>query len=147
MVVGAVYPVPSVCPVKLRVAWLATSVRGGRSAFTRTLKRSSNEPPAASVPPLAASAPDARRATTRRVAASYSAWSSPAASVLVPVPAPVVKRMEPGRNATSAGSVSVARRPVAPSWPVLVPAIVYSRTSPCSTTPPLRSVTVFVGLS
>lgn len=94
-------------------------------------------------PPAAPLAPVPRRKTTLFAPESYSAWSSRAASVFVPALAPLAISSDPGTKVTPAGRGSVSTTWAASSWPVLVVAIVYSRTSPGRTVPPFRSATLF----
>jgi len=61
-----------------------------------TRKRIEVEAPMPRVPPAAAVAPVPRSNTTRLLAASKNAWSSPVASVMTPVLGPESIRSEPG---------------------------------------------------
>jgi len=99
-------------------------------------------------PPVVALAPLPARITTRlpTTEVSSSPRSSPAGSVSVPAgpPAPLTMLIEPGTYVVPLGIGSRIVKPTASSWPVLVPVTLYSRMSPASTLPPLRSVTPFV---
>jgi hypothetical protein len=99
------------------------------------------------VPPDVAFAPVPSRTFSVRVAETYSPWSSPEASVLVPTFAPAVTRIDPPTNVKPVGRTSVRTTPVPVSKPTFVVVTVYSSVSPTRTAPPvwlLRSVTVFV---
>jgi hypothetical protein len=87
---------PADCPVKVVVAWLVMAVPFGVAAFTRTWKRTVDVVPTAAVPPVVAFAPIPRRKAMRLFAASYSAWSSPEASDLVPALVPETICSDPG---------------------------------------------------
>ena len=67
---------------------------------------------AAMLPPAVPFAPVPRRTRMVRDAAMYSPWSSPLASVFVPVFAPVVTWIEPETKVTPVGSTSVSTTPV-----------------------------------
>src|SRR5690242_5222670 len=73
---------------------------------------------AASEPPAAEVAPVPRRNTTRLLPESYSAWSSPDASVFVPAFDPVRTDREPGTNVVFAGIASRSTTASAASLPV-----------------------------
>jgi hypothetical protein len=92
--------------------------------------------PIAIVPPVVPFALVPSRTRTVREPVRYSPWSSPVASVFVPVLAPAVTRIEPGTNVRPAGSTSFMTTFVAPSLPEFVAEIVYSIVSPGSTEPP-----------
>jgi hypothetical protein len=120
-------------------------------AVTSTVTRNATvtEAPMLIAPPVVPFAPVPRRTRTVRVPAMYSPWSSPVASVFVPVFAPAVMRIEPGTNESPAGMTSFMTVFVAPSLPEFVPEIVYSIVSPGRTAPfgcVLRFVNVFVAL-
>jgi hypothetical protein len=103
--------------------------------------------PMAMFPPALLVAPVPSRTRTVRDAPRYSPWSSLAASVLVPLFAPAVMRIDPGKKVRPLGTTSFSTTLVAASLPVLVALIVYSMMSPGRTAPPgwtVRSVTVFV---
>jgi hypothetical protein len=129
------------------MAWF--SMRPVIAESTLTRNATDVAAPMASAPPVVPLAPVPRRTRTVRVAAMYSPWSSPVASVFVPTLGPVRIRMEPGTKVRPAGSTSLSTVPVAPSLPEFVPEIVYSIVSPGSTAPrgwELTSVSVFVVL-
>ncbi len=98
--------------------------------------------PTCRLPPPVPSAPAPSRALTVWVAASYSAWSPSAASLLSPALAPLIRR-EPGTKLTPKGSGSTTATSMAVSLPTLVAKTLYSTTSPSRRSPPLRSVQVF----
>jgi hypothetical protein len=127
------------------IAWFSMSP--DTEAFTVTRNATVVLAPMLSAPPDAPFAPVPSRTRTVRLALRYSPWSSPVASVFVPVFGPAVTRIEPGTKVTPAGSTSLRIVFVAPSLPWFVAEIVYSSVSPGSTDPPacaFRSVTVFV---
>jgi len=114
-----------------------------------TVARKANDIDAlmAMVPPVVPLAPVPRRTRTVRDADTYSPWSSPVASVLVPTLAPVSTRIDPGTKLSPFGTTSFNTTLVAASLPVLVAEIVYSMTSPGSTAPfgcDVRSATVLM---
>jgi hypothetical protein len=129
------------------MAWF--SMRPVIAEFTVTRKATEVPAPMASDPPVVPLAPVPRRTRTVRVAAMYSPWSSPVASVFVPALGPVRTRIEPGTKVRPAGNTSLSTVFVAPSLPEFVAEIVYSIVSPGSTAPrgcELTSVRVFVAL-
>ena len=93
------------------------------------------------LPPLLAEAPVPTRYLTNRLTGSYSAWSSPAASVLGPAFGPFRTTIEFGTYAVLISSVSVMKQLTATSEPMFFPEMVYSRISPGATAPPFRSFT------
>jgi hypothetical protein len=117
------------------VAWLLIVPRLAASTVTRNT--TVDVALGASVPPAADVAPVPTLTRTVREAEMYSPWSSPVASVLMPVLAPDVTWIDPGTNVTPAGSTSFRTTPVAVSNPLLMTLIEYWSVSPRSTAPPL----------
>src|SRR5262245_19890340 len=97
---------PVCSPLKEAAARFEITVPLGVGDATVTRKRTLVAAATARRPPAAPVAPVPRRITTLRLAGTYSAWSSPAASVLAPAFAPVTTTIEPGTNTAFAGSVS-----------------------------------------
>jgi hypothetical protein len=127
------------------MAWFSMSPVTVASTFTR--KATVVVAPMLSAPPAVPFAPVPRRTRTVREPAMYSPWSSPAASVFVPMFGPAVTRIDPGTNVRPAGSTSLSTVFTAPSLPEFVAEIVYSIVSPGITAPPgcaLRFVIVLV---
>jgi hypothetical protein len=85
----AVELVPSVWAVKATVAWLEMIELVGLATMA-TLNLTVVDAAGAKVPPVVAVAPVPSRKTTRLFVLSYSAWSLPDVSVLVPLFAPAV---------------------------------------------------------
>jgi hypothetical protein len=115
------------------MAWFSMSPVIDESTVTRNAIVV--DAPMAIVPPIALVAPVPSRTRTVREAERYSPWSSPVASVFVPVLGPAVMRIEPGTKVRPAGRTSFMTTFVAPSFPVFVAAMVYSIVSPGSTAP------------
>ena len=93
------------------------------------------------VPPCIPVAPTPTLNFTKRFVALYSAWSSPAASVFTPAFGPLTTVNEPGTYWVRISSVSVIKQLTASSEPIFLPETVYSKISPGTTAPPLRSLT------
>jgi hypothetical protein len=132
-------------PEAVIVAWFWMRPVIDESTFTWNLMVV--EAPMAMVPPVVAVAFVPRRTRTVREPVRYSPWSSPVASVFVPMLAPAVTRIEPGTKVRPAGRGSFKIVFVATSLPLFVPEIVYSIVSPGSTAPAgcaVRSAIVFV---
>ena len=89
--------VPKVWALEVTTPKLSIIVSPGVPGFTVTRKRTTvNASPGVTLPPAVALAPTPARITTWLDAATYSAWSSPAASVLAPALAPPVITIELG---------------------------------------------------
>jgi hypothetical protein len=126
-------------------AWFSMRPVTVESTFTR--KATVVVAPMFSAPPVVPLAPVPRRMRTVREPERYSPWSSPEASVFVPMLGPDVTRIEPGTNVRPGGSTSFSTVLTAPSLPEFVAEIVYSIVSPGMTAPPgceFRFVMVFV---
>ena len=125
-------------------------VSPGTLELTRTLNLSCAASLGLSAPPAVAEAPRPARMTRRFVAGTYSAISSPAASVIVPigwVGGPEITRNEPGTYVTFGGRLSTTVVFKAPSCPILPKSRVYSISSPGIKAPPLRSTPTFLNVS
>jgi hypothetical protein len=94
----------------LTFAWFETVPSVVASTVTR--KTTVDVSLRAMLPPVVPFAPVPSRTLTVRDADTYSPWSSPVASVFVPVFAPAVTRMEPGTNVSPVGRTSVSTTPV-----------------------------------
>src|SRR5262249_34773755 len=111
-----------------------------------TRKRIEVEAPRPRVPPAVAVAPAPRSKMTWLWAASKAAWSSPAASVMMPALAPDRIRSDPGTYVVLAGRGAGRTALPAGACPVLGTLTVDSGGSPGRLLPPVRSATVLVAV-